>query len=59
MNTYRNALCWVGAIVGVAVAGMLGVIDESSTTTLLVALPVAGWMAVSGRPCRFGRGKAA
>ncbi|WP_156457705.1 hypothetical protein [Altererythrobacter sp. Root672] len=49
MNSYRNALCWAGAIVGVALAGMFEVIDQASTTTLLIALPVAGWMAVSGR----------
>ena len=49
MSCYRNALSWAGAIIGVAVAGMLGVIDQASMTTLLVALPVAGWMAVTGR----------
>ena len=49
MCGYRTALCWAGAILAVAVAGMLGVIDQASTTTLLIALPVAGWMAVSGR----------
>lgn len=51
MDTYRNALCWAGAIFGVALAGMFEVIDKASTTTLLIALPVAGWMAVSGRGC--------
>jgi hypothetical protein len=56
MTTYRIALCWAAAIVGVALAGMFEVIDEASMTTLLIALPVAGWMAVSGRgPCRIGR----
>ena len=56
MSTYRNALCWAAAILGVAVAGIFGVIDEASTTTLLIALPVAGWMAVSGRgSCAIGR----
>lgn len=49
MNTCRSALCWAAAILGVAAAGMFGVIDGASTTALLVALPVAGWMAVSGR----------
>ena len=51
MCAYRNALCWAAAILGVAVAGMAEVIDEASMTTLLIALPVAGWMAVSGRGC--------
>jgi len=49
MKTYTSALCWAGAIIGVAVAGMFGVIDEGSMTTLLIALPVVGRMAVSGR----------
>ena len=49
MTMYRNALCWAVAIMGVALAGMFEVIDEDSMTTLLIALPVAGWMAVSGR----------
>jgi hypothetical protein len=53
MKSYTSALCWAGAIVGVAAAGMFGVIDEDSTTTLLIALPVAGWMAMSGRSCRL------
>jgi hypothetical protein len=51
MYGYRNALCWAAAILGVAVAGVFEVIDEASMTTLLIALPVAGWMAVSGRGC--------
>ncbi|MBO9518432.1 MAG: hypothetical protein J7493_10220 [Porphyrobacter sp.] len=49
MKPYRSALCWAAAIIGVALAGMFDVIDQASTTTLLIALPVAGWMAVSGR----------
>ena len=56
MTGYRNALCWAAAILGVGLAGMFEVIDEASTTTLLIALPVAGWMAVSGRGyCPTGR----
>jgi hypothetical protein len=56
MSTYRNAWCWAAAILAVAVAGMYGVIDEASMTTLLIALPFAGWMAVSGRgSCPIGR----
>ena len=49
MRTYTSPLCWAAAILAVAVAGMFEVIDEASMTTLLVALPVAGWMAVTGR----------
>jgi len=49
MAGYRNAFCWAAAILGVALAGMIEVIDKASTTTLLIALPVAGWMAVRGR----------
>ena len=68
MYGFRNAFCWAVAIIGVAVAGVFEVIDQASTTSLLIALPaagsaamvallavilialpVAGWMAVSGR----------
>jgi len=57
MTMYRNALCWAAAIIGVALAGVFEVIDQSSTTTLLIALPVAAWMALSGRgSCPVGRG---
>ena len=55
MTKIHSALCWAGAILGVAVAGAYGVIDEDSMTTLLIALPVAGWMAVRGRGCRPAR----
>lgn len=51
MNVYAKAVCWAAAILGVAVAGVFEVIDQASMTTLLVALPIAGWMAVSGRGC--------
>ena len=49
MPTYFKAWCWAAAIIGVALAGVFGLIDEASTTSLLVALPVAGWMALRGR----------
>ena len=55
MQTYRNALCWAAAIIGVAIASVFEVIDKSSATTLLIALPVAGWMAVTGRGSCFRR----
>jgi hypothetical protein len=56
MTGYRNALCWAGAILGVALAGMFEVIDKASTTTLLIALPVVAWQALSGRMyCPVGR----
>jgi hypothetical protein len=55
MILYRNALCWSAAILGVGAAGMFGVIDEDSTTTLLIALPVAAWMALRGRGCCLAR----
>ncbi|HEY6815534.1 MAG TPA: hypothetical protein VI168_08350 [Croceibacterium sp.] len=57
MTGYRNALCWAGAILGVALAGMFEVIDRASMTTLLIALPVVAWMALRGRLyCPLGRG---
>ena len=55
MASISKALCWAAAILGVAVAGAYGFIGESSTTTLLIVLPVAGWMAVSGRGFRPAR----
>jgi len=57
MTRILNALCWAAGILGVAAAGMAGAIDQASTTTLLIALPVAGWMAVSGRgSCALRKG---
>jgi hypothetical protein len=57
MSMYRNSFCWAAAILGVAVAGMFGVIDQASMTTLLIVLPIAGWMAVRGRgSCPLLRG---
>lgn len=55
MPTYFKAWCWAAAIIGVALAGVFGMIDEASTTSLLVALPVAGWMALRGRGCCLAR----
>jgi len=49
MTKYRSALGWAIVIFGVALAGRFGVIDHAATTTLLIALPVAGWIAISGR----------
>jgi hypothetical protein len=49
MNTCLNALLWAAVIMGVAAAGTWGEIDEDTTRTLLIVLPVAGWMAVSRR----------
>jgi hypothetical protein len=51
MNGYLKASCWAAVSLVVAVAGMFDIIDQASMTTLLVALPIAGWMAVSGRGC--------
>jgi hypothetical protein len=51
MNVYLKASCWAAATLGVAVAGVFEVIDQASMTTLLVVLPISGWMAVSGRGC--------
>ena len=53
MKSNLPALCWAAAIVGVALAGAAGAIDESSTTTLLVALPAVAWTSLNGRACSF------
>jgi hypothetical protein len=58
MRTYLHALCWAAAILGVAVAGAYQAIDRSSMTTLLIVLPATAWIALQGKPCRLGRGKA-
>ena len=58
MKSIFSALCWAGAIIGVAVAGVFGAIDESSTTTLLIVLPVAAWTSLNGRACGFKLGRA-
>jgi hypothetical protein len=55
MRTYISALCWAGAILGVAVAGAFGMIDEASTQTLLIALPAVAWTVLTGRTCRLTR----
>ena len=56
MASISKALCWAAAILGVAVAGAYGFIGESSTTTLLIVLPVVAWQALSGRMyCPVGR----
>lgn len=55
MTTISKALCWAAAILGVALAGAFGVIDQASTTTLLIVLPIAGWMALTGRECGGSR----
>ena len=48
MGTYRNAFFWAAVIIGVEMASAWGAIAEDTTRTLLIVLPVAGWMAVSG-----------
>lgn len=56
MIGFRNPLCWASAIMAVALAGMFEVIDQASMTTLVIVLPIAGWMATSGRSrCTIGR----
>ena len=51
MKTYLPALCWAGAILWLAAAGVLGQIDEESGTTLLIVLPAVAWTAMSERIC--------
>lgn len=55
MNIYARALVWAAAIIGVAVAGMLEIIDEDSMTTLLLVLPLVAWMSLCGRACCLPR----
>ncbi|HLV08050.1 MAG TPA: hypothetical protein VKY80_10295 [Croceibacterium sp.] len=51
MHVYVKSACWAAVILGTAVAGEVGLVDQDATTTLLIALPVAAWMAISGRGC--------
>jgi hypothetical protein len=49
MNTYLHALGWASAILIVAAAGIWGVIEGDTMTTLLIVLPAAAWIALSRR----------
>jgi len=41
-------------IIAIAVAARMGAIDRGSATTLFIVLPIAAWMALSGRSsCRL------
>lgn len=53
MKAYIPALCWAGAILGVAVAGVFGQIDEEAMTTLLIVLPAIAWTSLSEPVCRL------
>ena len=53
MTRVNSAICWASVILMVALASRFGRIDEGSATTLLIVLPIAAWMALSGR----GRGR--
>lgn len=57
MNRYLQALCWAFALILAAVASRFGVMDRGSQTTLLIVLPLAAWMALTGRStCRLRKG---
>jgi hypothetical protein len=54
MTRLRHAICWATVIIAIAVAARMGAIDRGSATTLLTVLPIAAWMALSGRSsCRL------
>lgn len=49
MSMEVQAFCWAGALFVAAAASRFGVMDNGSATTLLIVLPVAAWLALSGR----------
>jgi hypothetical protein len=49
MKTYISALCWAGAILGVAVGNAAGAIAYATANTLFIVLPVVGWLSLQGR----------
>ena len=51
MTRINKALCWGTVIIVTALASRFGVIDNGSATTLLIVLPIASWMALTGRAC--------
>ena len=53
MSTYRNALWWAAAILGVALAGRLEVIDQEAMSSLLIALLASSTIMVRGRASRL------
>ena len=59
MKTYLSALCWAGAILGVAVGNAAGAIADETADTLFIVLPIVAWISLTGRSCCFARGKAA
>ena len=51
MRRVNKALCWGAVIIVTALASRFGVMDKGSATTLLIVLPIAAWMALTGRAC--------
>ena len=49
MKTYISALCWAGAILGVAAGNAAGAIADDTATTLFTVLPVVAWLSLQGR----------
>jgi hypothetical protein len=58
MNIDISALCWAGAILGVAAGNAAGAIADETASTLFVTLPVVAWLSLQGRFCCFRRGEA-
>lgn len=56
MKTIPKAICWAAALIVAAAASRYGVMDRGSETTLMIVLPLAVWMSLSGRgSCAFRR----
>jgi hypothetical protein len=49
MRTYTSALCWAGAILGLAVGNATGAIADETADTLFIVLPIVAWLSLQGR----------
>ena len=49
MGTYRNGLVWAAAMLAVALADRLEVIDQDATSSMLIALVASSTIMVRGR----------
>ena len=59
MKPYISALCWAGAMLGVAIGNAAGTIADDTANTLFIVLPVVAWLSLQGRLSCFRSSKAA
>lgn len=49
MTPIRKALCWAAALIALAVASAIGLVENDTAQTLFVVVPAVAWMNISGR----------